>query len=247
MGNEITQDILCDCEKLLGFARSNLAAMTDSQGSLLADLYARESRKAVQAALSSLVDNLARCRGVEDLPGAHPTVIALRDATFEVLARMFKIVGDPLTMSYHFLEGARDFFDLLISRNPTLIRLVKVSSLSHLSKVGLLAAMRICHFQLTGRQWVTGFLKSRYLEDYSPSDEDLGDPTKKRRVRETIWTRRQNEAVLALAAERGVKPSLVVREVWRAHAAEYTAASFLDAKYRGYKSEGSLRSHFACS
>ena len=116
MGNEITVDILCDCEKLLGFARSNLAAMTDSQGSLLADLYARESRKAVQAALSFLVDNLARCRGVEDLPGAHPTVIALRDATFEVLAGMFKIVGDPLTMSYHFLEGARDFFDLLISR-----------------------------------------------------------------------------------------------------------------------------------
>lgn len=247
--SDVREQILADCVELIPFANASAKALACHDLRKLKSLYTSSSQKRVIAKLKRLVDDLGRCRTLDDLPGPCAEVEELRNTSLEVFRGLTEYAGDPFGLTTAFRNGAVEFFHGLLTRDPVLLARVRKRHERSLAATLLTCAITLMGLILSGLSIPATLLAttSGLLGAATPSGRK--SPSRGKRVTDGAWMVRECEDVLAWANDPRKNPDNklpheVALAVWRYNKKSYEAASKATAAESGYRNAKSLRAHF---
>jgi len=247
----VREQIVRDCVDLLPFADDSAKALASRDLRKLKSLYSGQSQKCVLARLGRLVDDLGKCRTVEDLPGPDKDIEELRNVSLEVFRGLTEYAGDPFHLTTCFRAGAVEFFHGLLTRDPALLARVRKRRERALALTLLTCAITLMGMILGGLSIPANLLlrTSGFIKGLGSDPRKRSARTKAKHVEDGEAMRRERADVLAWANDSrrnpaGKLPHELAVSVWRAHAEEYAKAAHAVSAKRGYKDAKSLRAHF---
>lgn len=230
----VRQKLLNDCRVIAEFSRHVVELAEEKDEKSLVRTLKGDSRVELLGYLNAMIGHLREVNTVDDLPGDCEEARDLQLYALAALGEYIDRVGDPVWLAYFTVNAAHSFLQGLIDRDPWFANVLKKGCAGELSGFALRALMFFGHFQLTGPEWITSFLKSHIK---------IGDPPDAN-VKVGEWMRRQVRCVEALSAQMGVLPSDCVASYWTSHEKECRLAALFPRSLAGYKRPADLRQYF---